>query len=70
VTGGELEDPAPFRYWLQGDGVDDHLEQERPLSEGDSLETSIGWVVVGHIGPPGPDGYRPVSVRVAHPGHD
>ena len=61
---------AQFRYWLHGDGVDEPLESEHPLSEGDELETSLGWAVVGHIGPPAPDGYRPVSVRVPHPGHD
>lgn len=64
------EGGARFRYWLDGDGVDESLESEHPLSEGDELETSMGWAVVGHIGPPGPDGYRPVSVRVPDPGHD
>jgi phosphohistidine swiveling domain-containing protein len=73
VYGGVVEageGGAQFRYWLDGDGVDESLESEHPLSEGDELETSMGWAVVGHIGPPGPDGHRPVSVRVTNPGHD
>ena len=57
-----------FRYWLQGDGIDQELRRHRPLGSGDTFQDERGeWLVAESIGPPEPDGVRPVVVRRLHP---